>query len=289
VKRLLINTETGKISEVIIGSGGAFDIGDDLVAVPWHAIDAAKSGEDLALRVPRDALQKAPRVDENDFASLTEPLTITTIYDYYAPLVVADTNGQSKDETNGQSKDEGGQMNDRLDKQSRSSAQKSSSPSSNKQMADNSSASSDQSQEPIAHLLVGRDVITVLAPPALLSANEIKGTDVRTRDGDEIGEIDQIMIDLQRGQVAYLLIEDGGFLGIGDERLPVPMASLDWSPGDDAGFVVDASGAELKKMTSLTGYDEPAKVKGAQLAQLYQRFDVQPYWADSSQTASTNE
>ena len=117
----------------------------------------------------------------------------------------------------------------------------------------------------------------MLAPPALMSPTEIRGATVSARNGDDIGDIDRVMVDTARGQVPYVLVGRGGFLGMGEEWVPVPFQALSWSAGNE-GFVLNANEDQLKRMQSLPKQDLPAQVRTSDLKRLYDSFGVTPYW-----------
>lgn len=48
--------------------------------------------------------------------------------------------------------------------------------------------------------------------PEFLSAGTIKGDKVVNRAGDNLGNIEELMIDLESGRVAYTVISHDGFL-----------------------------------------------------------------------------
>ena len=50
----------------------------------------------------------------------------------------------------------------------------------------------------------------------VLGAKTLTGNRVRNFPGDELGTIDEIMIDIPTGRVAYAVLSYGGVLGIGD-------------------------------------------------------------------------
>ena len=62
--------------------------------------------------------------------------------------------------------------------------------------------------------------------PEFLSAGTIKGDKVVNIDGDDIGKIEELMIDLQDGRVAYAVLSFGGFLGMGDKLFAIPWQAL---------------------------------------------------------------
>ena len=48
------------------------------------------------------------------------------------------------------------------------------------------------------------------------SANII-GVPVRNPEGEDLGQIEEVVIDLETGRVAYLVVSFGGFLGMGEK------------------------------------------------------------------------
>ena len=59
----------------------------------------------------------------------------------------------------------------------------------------------------------------------VLSASSITGDSVRNPDGDDIGRIEDLMIDTADGKIEYAVLSFGGFLGImgmGDKYFAIP-------------------------------------------------------------------
>jgi len=59
-----------------------------------------------------------------------------------------------------------------------------------------------------------------------VSAGQMQGVGVYTRTGKSIGRISDLMIDEKSGNVAYIVIASGGFLGIGETRYSLPWADI---------------------------------------------------------------
>jgi len=74
---------------------------------------------------------------------------------------------------------------------------------------------------------------------SLISAEKVQGTDIFNRRGDNLGEIESVMIDKRSGKVAYAVVTFGGFLGIGAERRALPWNVLTYDV-DLGGYLVDA-------------------------------------------------
>ncbi|HYH19974.1 MAG TPA: PRC-barrel domain-containing protein [Azospirillum sp.] len=286
VEYLLIDPQTGNVRYALVGSGGVFDIGEDVTPVPWSSLTVTP-GENygaVTLHSDLDKLRRGQRFSRGDIQSLTEPALVTRIFEYYAPL----PNNQMS----------GGQMSGSQnsgDQASGSQGSGSSSSGTQQQAAggsggggpDQRTASSPQGQGQPAQnqpspgqpmILVGREYVTTLAPPALISPNEIRGSTVFARTGEDIGDIDQIMIDVQRGQVPYVLVGRGGFLGIGEDWVAVPFQALSWSATQE-GFILNASEQQLEDMEVLPKENLPAQVRTSDLKKLYDHFGVKPYWS----------
>jgi hypothetical protein len=95
--------------------------------------------------------------------------------------------------------------------------------------------------------------------------------------GNAIGHIKRVLIDPERGEVAFVLIEQGGFLGLAPRWYAVPVEALDWAPYQGGNrLTVNAnilSGEPAVQPHQISG---PIYVPEAQLAQLYQKFGVRP-------------
>jgi len=66
--------------------------------------------------------------------------------------------------------------------------------------------------------------------PAYLTALSIIGDKVHNNQGERLGEIKDIMIDIISGKIDYYVIEFGGFLGIGTKYFAIPFSLLQVDP-----------------------------------------------------------
>ena len=62
--------------------------------------------------------------------------------------------------------------------------------------------------------------------PALMGAETLIGDSVVNTAEEDLGEIKEIMLDMQTGQVAYAVLGFGGFLGLGEKLFAVPWQAL---------------------------------------------------------------
>jgi sporulation protein YlmC with PRC-barrel domain len=62
--------------------------------------------------------------------------------------------------------------------------------------------------------------------PELMGADTLLGNDVYNKDGEDLGDIKEFMIDMASGKIAYAVLSFGGVLGMGDKLFAVPWAAL---------------------------------------------------------------
>jgi sporulation protein YlmC with PRC-barrel domain len=62
--------------------------------------------------------------------------------------------------------------------------------------------------------------------PALMGADTLIGDSVVNGNEEDLGDIKEIMLDMNTGQVAYAVLAFGGFLGMGEKLFAVPWQAL---------------------------------------------------------------
>jgi PRC-barrel domain protein len=72
----------------------------------------------------------------------------------------------------------------------------------------------------------------------LIASSKVEGTPVFNRAGEPLGTVYNFMVDKISGQVAYVVMSFGGFLGIGESYHPLPWRALNYDTGL-GGYVVD--------------------------------------------------
>jgi sporulation protein YlmC with PRC-barrel domain len=71
---------------------------------------------------------------------------------------------------------------------------------------------------------INQEGLTPNLPLKYLTASSIIGDKVHDANDQHMGKIEDIMIDLTTGKIDYLVIEFGGFLGIGIKYFAIPFA-----------------------------------------------------------------
>ncbi|MEO6550648.1 MAG: PRC-barrel domain-containing protein [Ferruginibacter sp.] len=89
-------------------------------------------------------------------------------------------------------------------------------------------------------------------PLKVLTATSIIGDKVHNRKGEHLGQIKEIMINVQEGSIEYFIIEFGGFLGIGEKLFAIPFKLLEVDPENQA-FIFDQKRETLE---NAPGFDK---------------------------------
>lgn len=78
-----------------------------------------------------------------------------------------------------------------------------------------------------------------------LSASSLNGTDVKNAQGEDLGKVEDLMIDVATGVVEYAVLSFGGFLGIGTKLFAVPLQALRVNTKDE-NLILDETEERLK-------------------------------------------
>jgi sporulation protein YlmC with PRC-barrel domain len=62
--------------------------------------------------------------------------------------------------------------------------------------------------------------------PHMMGADTLIGNDVHNKDGEDLGDIKEIMIDMRSGNVGYAVLAFGGVFGMGEKLFAVPWRAL---------------------------------------------------------------
>lgn len=99
-----------------------------------------------------------------------------------------------------------------------------------------------------------------------------RGRKVLDRAGEEIGEIDDLMIDGEDEKVRYLHVASGGFVGIGEHTFLIPVDAITRVETDQ--IHIDQT---RDRVADAPKYD-PALVEDDYYDQLYGYYGYAPYW-----------
>jgi hypothetical protein len=111
--------------------------------------------------------------------------------------------------------------------------------------------------------------------PDFLSAGTIKGDKVVNAAGNDLGKINELMLDLENGRIGYAVLSFGGFLGLGDKLFAIPWRALSLRLHEHA-FTMDIPKDVLERAEGFDKDNWPLTYE--ELARTYAYYGYQPYW-----------
>jgi sporulation protein YlmC with PRC-barrel domain len=103
-------------------------------------------------------------------------------------------------------------------------------------------------------------------------AEDIRGRDVLDTAGEEIGRVDDLLIDEQEQKVRFLQVSSGGFLGLGATKFLIPVDAI-MRMTEDAVYISQAR----ERLAGAPRYD-PSLVDERYLSDVYGYYGYSPYW-----------
>ena len=85
-----------------------------------------------------------------------------------------------------------------------------------------------------------------------MSCSSLTGDKVYNTMNEDLGKIEDIMIDVETGRVSYAVLSFGGFLGLGDKLFAIPWTALRLDEERKC-FVLDV---DKKTLESAPGFDK---------------------------------
>lgn len=123
--------------------------------------------------------------------------------------------------------------------------------------------------------------LVLLSDSGLTVATEgqdIRGRDVKDSAGEDLGKVDDLLIDGTTNTVRFLVVASGGFLGLGEQKSFIPVDALTAITDDDVTI-----GQTREHVAGAPAYD-PALINDRDYgAGVFSYWGYDPYWAPGYQ------
>jgi sporulation protein YlmC with PRC-barrel domain len=120
----------------------------------------------------------------------------------------------------------------------------------------------------------------------VLAAGTMTGDSVRNAAGEDLGKVDEIMIDIPSGRVAYAVLSFGGVLGIGNKLFAVPWKALQLDE-DEKRFILNV---DKRTLETAPGFDKdnwPDMADSSWATGVFQHYGATPYWEEDYEETKT--
>ena len=109
------------------------------------------------------------------------------------------------------------------------------------------------------------------------SASAMIGREVKDAAGEKLGKIEDFVLDLESGRIAYAVLSFGGFLHIGNKLFAIPPRALNFDAGG-GDFVVNADKNILKNAPGFDKTNWPDIADRGYATKIYAYYGYTPYW-----------
>ncbi len=113
--------------------------------------------------------------------------------------------------------------------------------------------------------------------PRTLSASTMIGDSVRNLEGEDLGKIEEIMLDTQTGRIAYAVLSFGGIMGMGNKLFAIPWGALTLD-ADSHEFILNVPKDRLKNAPGFDKDNWPTHADQSWMSEVYSYYDIPPYW-----------
>ena len=120
----------------------------------------------------------------------------------------------------------------------------------------------------------------------VLAASTLAGDSVRNSAGEDLGKVDEIMIDIPSGKVAYAVLSFGGVLRMGNKLFAVPWSALTVDE-DEKCFILNV---DKQTLDSAPGFDKdnwPDMADNTWGSEVFRHYGANPYWEDEYEEVKT--
>lgn len=276
IEDIVLNPDRNEVSYAVLSHGGFLGMGGKLFAVPWSEFKFGSQKDTLVLsNVDPSHLENAMGFDKNHWPTAASPNWLgldvnrdtTTNRGAMLPDSESESMGPGMPGDTGTSRDAGMPMNDR-----------------NGGVADTRTYQATPGRNRIVPRSEG-DEPRAAAEPAVAAKADIKyrrlselvGLTIKNEQGEELGELEDIVLDVHQGKVAYAVLSmRSGFLGLNKDYVPVPWSAMNILP--DVGTARLNADKQTLEAIAFKSDKFPNLEDQAYSRQLHERFGARPYW-----------
>jgi sporulation protein YlmC with PRC-barrel domain len=115
--------------------------------------------------------------------------------------------------------------------------------------------------------------------PKVLSCSSICSDHIKNSAGEDLGKIEELMIDVNSGRTAYAVLSFGGFLKVGNKLFAIPWQALRLDAVNKQ-FILDVDKSVLERAPGFDKDNWPDMADPAFGTTVYRHYGYKPYWED---------
>lgn len=102
---------------------------------------------------------------------------------------------------------------------------------------------------------------------------DVRGRSVKDRSGEDVGKVDDLLVDPSEGKVRFLIVASGGFLGIGEDKSFIPVDAVTRVGADEVH--IDQT---REHVAGAPAYDPDLINDRAYNESVFGYYEYAPYW-----------
>jgi sporulation protein YlmC with PRC-barrel domain len=205
----MISLPDGCIDYMILSFGGILGLGDSLFLIPWRVVTVDPVNERLVLNVEPEVLDNAPLFDPDNLPDFNSPDWDAEVRSFWenTELLTPDASvTETMTATMGQMAGMGSPCAGALP-----------------------GFAAEATEPTTSEAVTGTTGIEV-ETPRVIRLSELMSFDVTNSDGEDLGAIEDIMIDWRQDRIVYAILSFGGILGLGEKWFPIPLDQVRLDP-----------------------------------------------------------
>jgi hypothetical protein len=112
------------------------------------------------------------------------------------------------------------------------------------------------------------------------------GSKVFNAQNEDLGKIEDLVLDAGAGRIAYAVLSFGGFLGMGDKFFAIPWNAFNFNLKENRAVL----NVDKNKLENASGFDKdnwPNMADATWGTSIYKHYGYTPYWEEAPSTTST--
>jgi sporulation protein YlmC with PRC-barrel domain len=294
VEDLAVDVESGRIVQVILSTSGFPGRGNALAAVPPGALRHDAADNVLHLNAGKAKLAVALKFDTSKWDADTQSNRVTEVHGYFGerPYFVADNEGFRNAGLEGTF---ASALPHSMDGSINTEGERAMDKANNVAIADSLETTNNWistrnpagtwTREYYSNERRANNAWSRLG--YVQKADRLMGTPVKNLQGEQLGKVENLMVDISAGRIIAVIISTGEFLGLGGELSAVPPTALRFNPQHDT-LQLDATKETLASLPHFKAGQWPDFSQPGFAGGVYRACQVEPWFNPDATAAADN-
>ena len=280
VEDFAIDLKSGRIVEVIIANGGFMGVNSSLTAVPPQVLHHDAELKRLQLDADKEKFNASPKLDASAWDAM-DSNRLAEVYSYYGrqPYFAVGYSGahSNKDGTLA------GTLPRNMDGSVNTTGAKAVDTAHNIEVA----ATNGDATMMAGNVRDGRPQNNAWGMCQIEKASTVIGMSVTNFQGETVGKVENLILDLSSGHIVAVIVSSGGFMGMGGAYSAVPPSAFSFNEETNA-LQLDVSKEMLARSPHFTSSQWPDLSQPSYTAGVYRSYQVQPYFKEDADNTGRN-